>query len=207
MPARAADDVKARCIASRPLGSKGEVIMGGGPSGAQQAAQQQTLQNSQQEGQLAQQAGQKFNALGSQVTPFYSSEMANGLPFYGNLTDAASGTNAQAFAPAKASFLRSEATQGALPSGSRAAGMNDINEAQAQSFGNQLIGNQMAQYQAKQAGAAGLTGQQQINNPAAFYGGSTQAGQAGMQPLQPAYNPWMGVLGGAAQGAASAIPF
>lgn len=181
--------------------------MGGGPSDQQKQAQAQTLQNSQQEGQLATTAGQKFNALGGQVTPFYSNEMQNGLPFYSNLTDAASGTNAQAYAPAKAAFLRSQATMGALPSGSKAGGMNDINEAQAHSFDQNLIGNQMAQWQAKQAGAAGLTGQQQINNPAAFYGGSSQAGQATMQPLQAQPNPWLGMLGGAVSGAASAIPF
>lgn len=181
--------------------------MGGGPSSTQQAAQQQTLQNAQQEGALANQSAQTFNALGSSVSPFYANEMTNGLPFYGNLTDASSGTTAQAYAPAKASYLRSESTMGALPSGSKAAGLNDINEAQAQTFSNQLINNQMLQQQAKQQGAAGTAGLMQAYNPAAFYGGSSGAGSSASQPLQPQYNPWMGVLGGAVQGASSAIPF
>ncbi len=96
---------------------------------------------------------------------------------------------------------------GALPSGSKAAGMNDINEAQAKTFDSNLVNNMMLQQQAKQQGAAGTAGLMQAYNPAAFYGGSTGAGSSASQPLQPQYNPWMGVLGGAVQGAASAIPF
>jgi len=74
---------------------------GGGPSSTQQAAQQQQLQNAQQEGALAGQSAQKFNALGANVSPFYQNEMTNGLPFYGNLTDFTSGTTAQAYNPAR----------------------------------------------------------------------------------------------------------
>jgi hypothetical protein len=182
-------------------------LCGGGPSSTQQQAQQQTLQNAQQEGALAGQSAQKFNALGSTVSPFYQSEMTNGLPFYNNLTDFTSGTTAQAYAPAKASYLRGEASMGALPSGSKGAGLNDINEAEANTFNNNLVGNMFANQQVKQQGAAGTAGLMQAYNPAAFYGGSTSAGSSASQPLQPAYNPWMGVLGGAVQGAASAIPF
>ena len=180
---------------------------GGGPSSTQKAAQQQTLQNAQQEGALANQSAQKFNALGANVSPFYQNEMTNGLPFYNNLTDASSGSTAQAYAPAKAQFLRTQGTMGALPSGSKAAGLNDINEAQAQTFSNQLINNQMMQQQAKQQGAAGTAGLMQAYNPAAFYGGSSGSGSSASQPLQPQYNPWMGVLGGGVAGASSAIPF
>jgi hypothetical protein len=182
-------------------------LCGGGASSTQKAAQQQTLQNATNEGTLANQSAQKFNALGSSVSPFYQNEMTNGLPFYNNLTDFTSGTTAQAYAPAKAQFLRSQSTLGALPSGSKAAGMNDINEAEGKTFDSNLVNNMFAQQQAKQQGAAGTTGMMQIYNPAAFYGGSTSAGSSASQPLQPAYNPWMGVLGGAVQGAASAIPF
>jgi hypothetical protein len=181
--------------------------MGGGPSSTQKAAQQQTLQNSQQEGQLANQSAQKFNTLGDSVSPFYASEMKNGLPFFGNLTDFSSGTAAQAYAPAKAAFLRQQSTLGALPSGSKAAGLNDINEAEGKTFDSSLMNNLFANWQAKQQGAQGTAGLMQAYNPAAFYGGSTSAGSSASQPLQPQYNPWMGVLGGAVQGAASAIPF
>ena len=96
---------------------------------------------------------------------------------------------------------------GALPSGFKASGMNDINENEAKAFDSNLVGNQMAQFQAKQAGAAGQMGLMQTVNPAAFYGGSTSAGSSASQPLQPAYNPWLGILGGAVQGAASKIRF
>lgn len=185
--------------------------MGGGPSSTQQQAQQQQLSNAKQEGTLANQSGQKFNALYGQTQPFYSSEMTNGLPFYNNLTDYSSGTTAQAYAPAKANFLRSTSTMGALPSGFKSAGMNDINEAQAHDFDSSLVNNMYQNFAAKQQGAAGLAGLMQTVNPAAFYGGSSSAAGGASQPLQPAFNPWMGVLGGAAQGAASAaagkIPF
>ena len=180
---------------------------GGGPSSTQQAAQQQQLQNAQQEGALAGQSAQKFNALGANVSPFYQNEMTNGLPFYGNLTDFTSGTTAQAYNPARAAFLRTQGTQGALPSGSKAAGMNDINEAAAHSFDQGLTSNMFAQQQAKQQGAAGTAGLMQAYNPAAFYGGSSGAAGGASQPLQPQYNPWLGVLGGAVQGASSALPF
>lgn len=180
---------------------------GGGPSSNQKAAQGLELQNAQQAGQLANQSAQKFNASYGAVSPFYQNMQQNGLPFYGNLTDAASGSTAQAYNPAKAAFLRTQSTLGALPSGSKAAGLNDINEAQAQTFSNQLINNQMMQQQAKQQGAAGTAGLMQAVNPAAFYGGSTAAAAGATQPLQPQYNPWLGPLSGAVQGAASALPF
>jgi hypothetical protein len=126
--------------------------------------------------------------------------MTNGLPFYGDLTDFSSGAIARAYQPAKADFLRRSSTMGALPSGFKAAGLNDINEAQAHDFDS-------LNYQTKQGGAAGKAGLMQTVNPAAFYGGSSSAASSAMQPLQPAQNPWMSVLGGAVQGATSAIPW
>lgn len=180
---------------------------GGGPSSTQQAAAGQQLSNAQQEGQLAGQSAQKFNSLYGQAQPFYSSEMTNGLPFYNNLTDFTSGTVAQAYNPAKANFLRSTSTMGALPSGFKSAGMNDINEAEGKTFDSSLVNNMMANFATKQGGAAGLAGLMQAVNPAAFYGGSSASAGSAMQPLQPQANPWMGVLGGAVQGASSAIPF
>lgn len=180
---------------------------GGGPSSTQKAAAGQQLSNAQQEGQLAGSSAQKFNSLYGQTQPFYSNEMTNGLPFYNNLTDFTSGTTAQAFAPAKAAFLRQSSTMGALPSGSKAAGMNDINDQEAQAFDSSLTSNMMNNFATKQAGASGLSGLMQVVNPAAFYGGSSASAGSAMNPLQPANNPWMGVLGGAVQGAASKIPY
>jgi hypothetical protein len=179
---------------------------GGGPSNAQKQGQQQVLQNAQNEGAEAGTAQGDFNSAIGKASPFYASEATNGLPFYNNLTDFSSGTAAQAYAPAKAAFLRQSSTMGALPSGSKAAGMADINEAQGKTFDNSLVSNMFANQQAKQQGAAGLMGVAQTTNPAAFYGGSTGAGAAGMNPLQPQPNPWAGIAGGAVQGAASALP-
>jgi hypothetical protein len=182
-------------------------MCGGGPSSTQQAAQQQQLSNAQQEGALANSSTQKFNSLYGSTQPFYQNEQQNGLPFYNNLTDFASGTAAQAYDPAKASFLRQSSSMGALPSGFKASGMNDINESQSKMFDQSLTGNMFAQQQAKQQGAAGHAGLMQTVNPSAFYGGSSSAAQGATQPLQAANNPWMGILGSAVQGASSAIPF
>lgn len=181
--------------------------MGGGPSGNQQASANQVTQNAQQEGQLAQSVQPQFLANANKAGAFYGNEMTNGLPFFGSLQDFNAGTTAQAFNPAKANFLRTASTMGSLPSGFKAAGMNDIQNAEAGQFDQNTVNNLMAQQQAKQQGAQGVAGVAQMLNPAAFYGGSTSAGNAGMQPLQPAYNPWLGVVGGAVQGAASKIPF
>jgi len=180
---------------------------GGGPSDAQKQAQAQTLANAQQEGQLAQSVQPQFLANANKAGAFYGNEMKQGLPFFGSLQDFNAGTTAQAFNPAKANFLRQASTMGALPSGFKAAGMNDIQAAQAQTFDQNMLQNLMLQQQAKQQGAQGVAGVAQMLNPAAFYGGSSSAGSAAMQPLQPQYNPWLGVIGGAVQGAASKIPY
>lgn len=173
----------------------------GGPNDTQKRAQAQLASNAQQEGQLANWGGGKFQSLYGQAQPFYSSEMKNGLPFYNNLTDFNAGTTAQAFAPAKADFLRRSAGMGSLPSGFRATGMNDINEAQGKAFDSNLVNNMMANWQAKQQGAQGLTGLMQTVNPAAFYGGSSTAANAAEQPLQPGYHPWLAGLAGGVSGA------
>ena len=149
----------------------------------------------------------QYQANAASAAKFYGNEANQELPFFGSAMDYLSGNTPQAFASAKGNFLRSASSMGALPSGFKAAGMNDIQGQQAGTFDQNIFQTLMAQQQAKQQGAAGLAGVAQIQNPAAFYGGSTSAGQSVMQPLQPAYNPWMGVLGGGAQGAASAIPF
>lgn len=181
--------------------------MGGGPSDTQKQASAQELANSKKEGKLADASAVKFNSLYGQTNPFYTDEMNKGLPFYDNLTDYDSGLTARAFAPAKADFLRRTSNLGGLPSGFRASGVADINESRAHAFDDSLKQAEFQNFATKQAGAAGNTGLMQIVNPAAFYGGSTSAASGATHPLQAAPNPWMGVLGGAVQGASSAIPF
>jgi len=180
---------------------------GGGPSDTQKAAQAQTLANATKEGQLAQDVQPQFLSNANKAGAFYGNEMKQGLPFFGSLQDFTAGTTAHAFDPMRSNFLRQVSTMGALPSGFKAAGLRDINAAQAQRFDNNMLQNLMLQQQAKQQGAQGVAGVAHMLNPAAFYGGSSSAGSAAMQPLQPAYNPLWGVVGGAVQGAASKIPF
>lgn len=179
----------------------------GGPSQTQKDAQKQQLSNAQNEGALANSSAGKFNSQYADLNPFYSDEMKNGLPFYNDLTDYSSGDTARAFAPAYGDLARRTASSGALPSGFKTAANSDLNAQQADSFDQQLKQAQFAQLQAKQQGAAGKAGLLQAVNPAAFYGGSSSAAQGASQPLQPQQNPWLGVLGGVASGAASAIPW
>lgn len=179
--------------------------MGGGPTAQQnQAAQSQTNLN-QQMGAAASQA-QKFQQTQQQAAnPFYMSRMQNGLPYMNALTDAQSGTNAQAFAPARANLLRSLGNQN-LPSGFQTQAMTDLNSQQARGFDQNLVGALGANEQAKQAGASGILGQAQIANPLGYFQGATQGNNSIMQaPLQ---RPGIGgLLGGIAGGAASAIPY
>lgn len=179
----------------------------GGPSQTQKDAQAQTLSNAKNEGKLANQSAEKFNAIYGDVNPFYTNEMNNGLPFYGNTTDYASGDTSRAFAPAYGDLARRLSTSGYAPSGFATGATSDLTARRAQAFDSQLQQNQLLNYQAKQAGAAGKTGLMQIVNPAAFYGGSTSAGNAAMQPLQVQQNPWLGVAGGAASSAITKIPW
>jgi hypothetical protein len=126
--------------------------------------------------------------------------MNGGLPFYGNLTDATSGTTAQAFAPAHANLERTLATQPGLPNGFATQARTDLDAQQARAFDQGLVGNMFTQEQAKQAGASGLLGQAQIANPLGYYGTALQGNQSIMQaPLQ---KPGLGgLIGGIAGGA------
>ena len=142
-------------------------------------------------------------AIGNQVTPFYASRMTGGLPFYRNLTDYAGGNVAQAFAPQRAAILRSTSQQSNQPSGYRDALLANLGAQQARAFDSTLTQAQMANEAAKQQGAAGMTGEQQIYGGQALgYGGlGAQANQAILQAPQ-APSIW-GTLGGAAIGGAA----
>lgn len=132
--------------------------------------------------------------------------MTNGLPYFNQMTDAASGTTARAFAPARAQLYQQLGSQQGLPSGYRDQALTDLNTQQAQAFDQQLQGALGANFGAQQAGASGLLGQAQIANPQSFYAGAAGANQSIMQaPLQ---KPGLGgLLGGVAGGLASSIPF
>lgn len=143
-------------------------------------------------------------AAGQAATNFYQNRMNQGLPFYRDLTDYAGGNIARAFAPQYGAIARSTA-QSNLPSGYRDALMNNLRAQQGTAFDSSLTQAMMANEAAKQQGAAGLTGEQQIyGNQALGYGGlGVGANQAILQAPQ-APSIW-GTLGGAAIGGAAAF--
>lgn len=181
--------------------------MGGGPSQEQKNAAQSQADLNNQLGQAFTQNNQFTQAQQQKVNPFYSSMMQNGLPYYSNLMDATSGSNAQAFAPARAQ-LEQQLGQGAnaLPSGFAQQARTDLATNQAKNFDQNLVGNMGANFQAQQQGASGLLGQAQIANPTGYAGAATQGNASVMNA--PLARPGLGgLLGGLAGGLASAIPF
>jgi len=181
--------------------------MGGGPSSAQKdaAASQAALNN--QLGQAFSQNEAFKEKQQSAVNPFYQQMMTNGLPYFSALTDAAGGTTARAFQPAKAQLER-QLGQGAnaLPSGFAMGARSDLAANQARAYEAQLQGALGQNFAAKQAGAAGLLGQAQIANPLGYAGAATSGNNAILQA--PLASPGLGgLLGGIAGGLASAIPF
>ena len=181
--------------------------MGGGPSQEQKDA-------ASAQGKLDTQLGQAFGrqeqfseAQQNKVNPFYTDLMQKGLPYMANLTDAAGGNVARAFAPAKAQLEQSLGQNAnSLPSGFATGARTDLASNQARAFDDQLQGAQGANLQAKQQGAAGLLGQAQIANPTAYSGQALQGNSSVMNA--PLAKPGLGgLLGGLAGGLASAIPF
>jgi hypothetical protein len=182
-------------------------IMGGGPSAQQQqAAASQTALN-QQLGSAFGRQEQFSEAQQNKVNPFYTQMLQNGNPYFSAMTDQAAGTNAQAFAPARAQ-LEQQLGQNpnSLPSGFATQQRSDLAANQARSYDQTLGANLNNQFAAKQAGAAGLIGQAQVANPNAYASNATQGNNSVMNA--PLAKPGMaGILGGLAGGLASAIPF
>lgn len=174
--------------------------MGGGPSVEQRNAAASQAQLTNQLGQVANRQQDFFEKQQNTVNPFFSSRMTGGLPFMNQLTDATSGLNARAFAPARQQLLRQLGTQQGLPSGFRQQALTDLDTQQARSFDDQLLGGLGANEQAKQAGASGLLGQAQLANPTGYFGQALGGNSSIMNaPLQ---KPGLGgVLGGALGGA------
>jgi hypothetical protein len=117
------------------------------------------------------QANQQTTDQGA-ATDFYGDQMKNGLPFYNSLTDYGAGANAQAFAPQRAQMLRQTSQYGNMPSGYRDSLTANLGAQQATAFDSTLTQNMMAQQMAKNQGAAGTQGEQQIAGQQALgYGG------------------------------------
>jgi len=181
--------------------------MGGGPSNAQnQAAKSQAnLTN-----QLANTFGQQFQfqqAQQQKANPFYTQLLQFGLPYFSALTDQAAGTNAQAFAPARAQLEQQLGqSANALPSGFSQQARTDLASQQARNYDQTLQGNLGANLQARQSGAAGLLGQASLANPTAYSGQALQGNSSIMNA--PLASPGLGgLLGGLGGGLLSSLPF
>src|SRR6185437_2809101 len=143
----------------------------------------------------------------AKITPFATSRLNNGLPFYGDLTDYAGGTSAKAYAPAKASLLRSLDSGSSFygtPSGYKTQALTDLNTARAHDFDSSLVGAMTENEQAKENAAQLLTGQAQLQNPLGWYNTAMNGNQSILQaPLQ---SPGLsGLIGGIAGGAINGV--
>jgi len=182
--------------------------MGGGPSNAQNQAAARQGELASVEGKIAQDNAQLVKDQYNKIDPYATTRLNRGLPYFPAVTDYASGTSARAYAPARAAALRNLAPiSAALPSGFRTSMLNDINEAQAQNFDQNLTGNLAANEAAKGEAARVLTGQQQVVNPAAYFSGAEGANSSIINASTLAKPGLGGLFGGIASGAASAIPF
>ncbi|HEY1965412.1 MAG TPA: hypothetical protein VGG59_10800 [Acidobacteriaceae bacterium] len=184
-------------------------FFGGGPSGQQKNQAAEGLAGTASTSASNQQ--QQYNQMAANqqaATGFYRNQMQNGLPFYRNLTDYNAGNVAQAFAPQRAQMLRQIGTYSNLPSGYRDALMTNLNAQQGRTFDSSLTQAMMANEMAKQQGAAGMQGQQQLaGNMALGYGNmGAGANQALLQaPQRSGIGGMLGGLAGAGLGALGQI--
>lgn len=184
--------------------------MGGGPSSEQKAAAASQANLTNQEGAAAGRQEQFAENQQNKVNPFYTQRMNSGDPNFNQYTDARSGAIARSFAPARQQLNLQLGTQQGLPSGFATQARTDLDTQQAQAFDQNLQQGLQLNEQAKQAGAAGLVGQQQVANPTGYFGGAMQGNQSIMQaPLQkPGLGGLIGgALGGVGGALASKIPF
>jgi hypothetical protein len=179
--------------------------MGGGPSQQQKDAAASQAEATNQASQNSRDMMGVYKSQLGKIDPFATNRLNNGLPFFNQLTDATSGTNAQAFQPAYAALNRRLSGMGALPSGFRTQALSDLDASKARSFDSGLTNNLMMNETAKNNAAAMLTGQQQMANPLGWTGATMQGNQSIMQA--PLASPGIsGLIGGLAGGALSAIP-
>lgn len=174
---------------------------GGGVTGGQvnKAAGNISDINTNSTGNMGQQYAIS-RSLQTPATNFYMNRMRNGLPFYRNLTDYNSGTVAQAFAPQRAAILRSTSQMTNLPSGYRQALLSSLGAQQGRAFDSTLTQAMMANEMAKQQGAAGVTGEQQIAGNEALGYGNLGAGTSQAIFGAPRKPTAWGTIGGVAEG-------
>lgn len=92
-----------------------------------------------------------------QTTPFWTSRLNGGLPFFNALTDYNKGTIAQSFAPGRAAMERNLAGFGdTLPSGFKLGAETNFNEGEGQAFDQSMVNSLMANENVKEQAAANL---------------------------------------------------
>jgi hypothetical protein len=183
----------------------GPVVMcGGGPSDEEKKAAAAQLSTANTLNSIAGSNNAQQQEIFKTIKPFGTSRMNGGLPFFSALTDFASGTNARAFAPAKANLNRGLQQAHASPM-ARLQANTDFDMQRARGFDSALTSNLFANEQAKQQGAQILSGQAGQLNPLGYY----QATQQGYNPQQYSglRSPGMGgMIGGLVEGGLSKVP-
>lgn len=181
-------------------------LAGGGPSSEQREAAAAQSRLSAEELAIGREKNARENEQYAAIKPFAMQRLNNGLPFAGDMLDYAGGTNAQAYAPARARLLQVLSENGDMPSGSRVAALSNFENDRAHNFDDSIINTLMANENAKGEAARLITNQQQIANPFQWYGGSGNANNSIMQaPLQSQGigGALLGAVGSAAGGALS----
>lgn len=169
--------------------------MGGGPSQSQRDAASAQQKLSASEAAAADRA-QKFKEdQQALVNPFFTERLKNGLPYISTALDYAGGTNARAFAPAKAALLTRLGTSTGLPSGYRDQALTDFESSRARSFDDSITGLLAANEQAKQNAAGGLLGQAQLADPMSYYNGSSGANKSILDAQSLTRPGWASVIG------------
>ena len=178
-------------------------MCGGGPSKEQSAAAASQGRLTDQLGRTAAQQEAYMEAQRNKTTPFYTDLMNNGPAYTNQALDAAGGTNAQAFAPARADLIRRLGASTGLPSGSREQSLTDFNNQEALGYDNSLMSIRADQQAARERGAAGIMGEAQQSNPLGYYQGA-MGGNSSIMNANLRRPGLGGVLGGLAGGAMNA---
>jgi hypothetical protein len=177
---------------------------GGGPSAAQNRAADSNAALSTQMAGVANRNQDFVEKQQAKVNPFYTDMMQHGPSYTGAMLDYSGGTNARAFAPAKANLMRRLAATNGLPSGYRDQALTDFDTTRAHAYDDSLSGILADQQATRERGASGLIGQAQVANPMAYYSGAAGANQSIMNANL--RKPGMaGIIGGVLGGASSAF--
>ena len=170
--------------------------MGGGPSSEQKQAAASQRALTDQEAALGRERNAREQEQYNQIKPFAFDRLKNGNPYTPLFLDYNGGTIARAYQPAYADAARRFAGSDA-PSGSQEAAFRAIDLDKARAYDDSLMGILNANENTKSEAARLITGQQQIANPAQFYGLANSGNNSIMQaPLQ---SPGIGgIIGGIA---------